>query len=220
MGHRLQSAPATADDPNKETGDLLRLVGLSSALAGPFAINLPRGSITVIMGASGSGKSLFLRMVADLDPNEGEVMLGRKARSAMSGPEWRKCAPYVGAEAAWWCETANDHFAPEHRDAARSLALRLGIDASQLNVPIGQLSTGERHRLSLIRAFVLQPAVLLLDEPTGPLDPESVRKVEALIAGYATAGGIALVVSHDPAQASRLGANGFDMVDRRLVPRL
>ncbi len=77
-------------------------------------------------------------------------------------------------------------------------------------------STGERQRLALVRAFVLDSPVLLLDEPTGPLDPASVDKVESILAERAAAGRIIVMVSHDPRQGERLGAERFRMVDRRL----
>ena len=61
------------------SGDL-RIDGLKSPLAGPFDLSVPAGTCLAVMGASGAGKSLFLRMIADLDPNDGEVWLGASAR--------------------------------------------------------------------------------------------------------------------------------------------
>ena len=84
--------------------------------------------------------------------------------------------------------------------------------------PVARLSTGEKQRLALIRAFVLSPPVLLLDEPTGPLDPASVERVEALLRERLAAGLILLMVTHDPAQAGRLGARHLRMEEGRLAP--
>src|ERR1700759_4891042 len=63
---------------------------LRSELAGPFEITLASGDCATIIGPSGSGKSLFLRMIADLDPNEGEVWLNDRERTSMPAPAWRK----------------------------------------------------------------------------------------------------------------------------------
>src|SRR5258708_25228221 len=147
---------------------------LRSAFAGPFELNLDAGACAAITGPSGSGKSLFLRMIADLDPNEGEVWLSGRGRAAMPAPEWRKQATYVSAESGWWADTVIEHFAAARRTEAADLSARLGLRADILGAPVAQLSTGEKQRLSLIRALLPSPPVLLLDEPTGPLDEESV----------------------------------------------
>ena len=93
---------------------------------------------------------------------------------------------------------------------------RLGVRADRLDAPVAQLSTGEKQRLSLIRALLPGPPVLLLDEPTGPLDEESVAQVEALLRERMAAGTSILLVTHDPSQAERLGARHYRMVAGRL----
>lgn len=198
------------------TGPRLAVSNLRSDLAGPFALTLAPGECAAISGASGSGKSLFLRMIADLDPNQGEVRLDGVERATVAAPEWRRRMPYVAAESGWWLDRAIDHFAPERRAAAAALAAELGVGAAQLDMPVQRLSTGERQRLALIRGFVLQPVAILLDEPTGPLDPDSTRAVEAHIRTMLAGGAAVLMVSHDPAQPGRLGATHYRMADRKL----
>lgn len=168
-------------------------------------------------GASGSGKSLFLRMIADLDPNEGLVRLNGKDRAAMPAHHWRKSIPYVAAESGWWAKTATDHFKPADLKPAKALAERLGVDAPLFDHPVERLSTGERQRLALVRALVLDSPALLLDEPTGPLDPASVQRVEDLLTERAAAGCVILMASHDPAQGLRLRARRLLMSHSRLV---
>jgi ABC-type iron transport system FetAB ATPase subunit len=194
----------------------LHIAGLRSPLAGPFDLDVAPGEIVAIAGASGSGKSLFLRMVADLDPNDGEVTLDGVARGSLAGAAWRRRVPYVAAESGWWADTVPEHFAAADRVAARALAERLGVGAPQFDGPVARLSTGERQRLALTRALILEAPVTLLDEPTGPLDPESVGKVEGLIAERAATGAIFVLASHDPQQPARLGARPLRMVDRKL----
>jgi ABC-type iron transport system FetAB ATPase subunit len=207
------AAARSADTPR------LRLVGLHSALAGPFDLAVPAGTCVAIAGPSGSGKSLLLRMIADLDPSAGDVFLDGQERRSLAAPAWRRRVVYSAAEPGWWHETVAPHFpSGAARDRALALLPRLGLAAALFDSPVVRLSTGERQRLALIRALVLQPPVLLLDEPTGPLDQDNTALVEAVLRDRLAAGTTILLVSHSPAQAERLGQQQFRMQDRRLVP--
>jgi putative ABC transport system ATP-binding protein len=194
----------------------LRINSLRSTLAGPFDLELAPGEILAISGASGSGKSLFLRMVADLDPNEGGITLDGVSRSGLAANVWRRLVPYVAAESGWWADTVHEHFAEDQRDTARRLANRLGVKSIQFDGLVNRLSTGERQRLALVRGLIINAPVTLLDEPTGPLDPVSVRSVEEVLAERAAGGAIIVLVSHDPLQGGRLGARRLQMVDGTL----
>jgi putative ABC transport system ATP-binding protein len=190
----------------------LRVKGLRSAFAGPFELNLGKGTCAAITGPSGSGKSLFLRMIADLDPNEGQIWLNERERASMPAPEWRKQVTYVAAESGWWADTVIEHFSSTTRSEIEALSGRLGVRAELLDAPVSQLSTGEKQRLSLVRALLPNPPVLLLDEPTGPLDEDSVTQVEALLQERLAAGTSILLVTHNPAQAERLGIQRYRMM--------
>jgi putative ABC transport system ATP-binding protein len=189
---------------------------LRSAFAGPFELNLGKGECVAITGPSGSGKSLFLRMIADLDPNEGKVWLNGRERASMAAPEWRSQAVYVSAESGWWADTVIDHFPAKRRVDIEKLAMRLGLRADLLDAAVARLSTGEKQRLSLVRALLSAPPVLLLDEPTGPLDEESVVRVETLLRERMAAGTAILLVTHDPKQAERMGVQRFRMTAGRM----
>jgi putative ABC transport system ATP-binding protein len=189
---------------------------LRSEFAGPFELQLDTGACSAITGPSGSGKSLFLRMIADLDPNQGEVWLNGRERGSLPAPEWRKQASYVSAESGWWADVVIEHFAANKRSEVAALAARLGLRADVLDAPVAQLSTGEKQRLSLVRALLPSPPVLLLDEPTGPLDEQSVVRVEALLRERMATGTSIVLVTHDPNQAGRLGSQHYRMVAGRL----
>ena len=203
-------------DPTAQPRLLIR--GLHSPLSGPYDFQVSAGRCAVISGPSGSGKSLFLRMIADLDPNEGEVFLDGASRASMDAPAWRHQVPYVPSEAGWWLDQVADHFAPGRREVARGLAAELGLDDGQFDGPVARLSTGERQRLAIIRALVLDSPALMLDEPTSALDSEAAAKVEAALKARLDAGLALLMVSHDASQARRLGAEAYVMINRKLGP--
>ncbi len=198
------------------TPERLCVAGLRSPLAGPFDLALAAGECVAVTGASGAGKSLFLRMVADLDPGEGQVWLDGRERGGFSGPTWRRRVAYAAAEPGWWSDQVAAHFASV--PAAKALAGRLGLQPALLDGPVLRLSTGERQRLALVRTLVDDPPVLLLDEPTGALDAASVGLVEALLRERLAAGAAMLLVTHDDALAGRLGQRHLLMHERRLLP--
>ena len=84
------------------------------------------------------------------------------------------------------------------------------------DMPLSRLSTGERQRLALVRAVETSPDVLLLDEPTGPLDTNSTKRVEELLKQQLKAGRAIVLVSHDPKQVSRLADRRATIRDGRL----
>ena len=192
------------------------MCALRSVHVGPFSFSAEAGEIVVLRGRSGSGKTLLLRLLADLDPGEGEVVLDGRAREDEPAAEWRRRAVYVAAEPGWWEPTAGEHFAPAHREEAHALAEHLAVRADALTDAVARLSTGERQRLAIVRALVLRPALLLLDEPSAALDGEAVLRLEALLRERSAQGAIVLLASHDASQADRLEARTLRIVGGRL----
>jgi ABC-type iron transport system FetAB ATPase subunit len=198
------------------TTPALRTQDLKSALAGPFDLDVERGGCVGVSGPSGAGKSLLLRMIADLDPNQGEVWLNGLARSSLAAPAWRRQVVYVPAESGWWDDRIAAHFPKLQLPAATALAARLGLPAGILDQPVARLSTGERQRLALIRALVVDSPVLLLDEPTSALDAAGTERIEAVLLERMAAGVAIVLVTHNPAQAERLAGRRFIMTAGRL----
>jgi ABC-type iron transport system FetAB ATPase subunit len=182
---------------------------------GPIDFALRPGECVSIGGKSGAGKSVLLRMVADLDPHEGDALLDGAACSDMPAPKWRRKVTYVAAESGWWDERVEAHFSSGTDFAA--LFPAVGIPAEAWAWPVARLSTGERQRLALLRALSPENRVLLLEEPTSGLDADNTCLVEALLRGRLSAGTAILLVTHDPEQAIRIASRHLEVRDGRLV---
>ena len=193
---------------------ILQVRDLRTNILKPASLSLSAGECIAIRGPSGAGKTLLLRAIADLDPNEGLVCLDGRDRSMITGPEWRSLVGYVPAEPGWWADRVGEHFS--EWTAALTLVRELGFPEEAKTWPIARLSTGERLRLALIRALMVRPKVLLLDEPTAALDPASVAAVESLIAARIQAGLAVLWVTHDAEQAKRIAHRLLMVKDRQV----
>src|SRR5215472_4888131 len=201
-GVAMMAANETGGSASDAGMPILQVRDLRTNLLKPVTLSLSAGECVAVRGPSGAGKSLLLRAIADLDPSEGLVCLDGRDRSTIAGPEWRRLVGYVPAEPGWWADTVGEHFG--EWTAALAFVGDLGFPDEAKAWPIARLSTGERLRLALIRALMVQPRVLLLDEPTAALDPASVAAVESLITARIRAGLAVLWVTHDAEQAKRI----------------
>jgi putative ABC transport system ATP-binding protein len=184
---------------------------------------IPKGQFAAIMGASGSGKSTLLGLLAGLDsPTEGDVILDGVTISAL---EEDKLAEVRGRRIGFVFQsyqliptlTALENVMLPYelnargdaRKKAEALLVSVGLEDRLHHYPV-QLSGGEQQRVALARAFVLEPPVVLADEPTGNLDSVNGQHVLALLAERQRESQTTLVlVTHDPQIADR--------ADRRIV---
>jgi len=181
---------------------LLEVRDLRTSILKGASFTLSPAECIAVKGPSGAGKTLLLRAIADLDPNDGLVTLDGRDRSTIAAPEWRRLVGYVPAEPGWWAETAGDHL--REWQAASAYLRNLGFSEETRTWPIARMSTGERLRFALIRALIMRPKVLLLDEPTAALDDASEAAVESLISSRIQTGLAVLWVTHDEAQGKRI----------------
>jgi ABC-type iron transport system FetAB ATPase subunit len=173
------------------------------------------GGLLFVSGPSGSGKSLLLRAIADLDPHAGEAWLDGVARSTITAPEWRRRVGLLPAESHWWGEKVGDHFAGDVDGVLETL----GFGTDVLSWEVSRLSTGERQRLALARMLANRPEILLLDEATANLDPTNRARVERIVEDYRKGQRTAVLwVSHDPDQRRRLDGRRLVIRDGRLEP--
>ncbi|MCH7543241.1 MAG: ATP-binding cassette domain-containing protein [Proteobacteria bacterium] len=181
---------------------MLRIRGLTRPGLEPFDFDLPPGEAVAMFGPSGAGKTLLLRAIADLDPNDGTCALGDKLRDDMPAPDWRRLVSYMAAEPGWWGDRVGDHFADA--DAGRKLLPPLKLPEDAMGWTLARLSTGEKQRLALARVLERAPRVMLLDEPTSGLDADTTRAVEAVLMARLDDGAALLFVTHDIEQGKRL----------------
>lgn len=190
-----------------------RLENLQTRLLHPINLTLEANKTLAVHGASGAGKTLFLRAICDLDQNSGEAYLNDVPRSKLSPTEWRKKVGYLPAESYWWSERVGAH--AEHWD--EQLLQQLGFSPGVLNWQTSRLSSGERQRLSLVRLLANQPQVLLLDEPTANLDQENTLHMESVVREYREATHACVIwVSHSAEQRRRLDGRTALIEDGRL----
>ncbi len=174
------------------------------------------GECVALSGSSGSGKTLLLRALCDMEPNTGDVFLNGDRREDVPANLWRSRVSMVPAESGWWSDIAGDHFPDSVGEALPPLLESLLLPGECLGWPVSRLSTGERHRLALARTLCLEREVLVLDEPTAPLDDQATAAVEGLIGLRKSAGAAVIIVSHDEAQVARLADRSYVMADGRL----
>jgi lipoprotein-releasing system ATP-binding protein len=177
------------------------------------SLQIERGELVSLVGASGAGKSTFLHVLGTLDaPAAGEMMFQGKSvfdRNDAEIAEFRnKTIGFVFQSHYLLPEfTALENVAmpalvqrldrTQAFRTARELLDRVGLGARTDHRP-GELSGGEAQRVALARALVLQPAVLLADEPTGNLDPATGEGIHQLLREVNRELGItAVVVTHN-----------------------
>ena len=195
---------------------LLEIKELQRLMIGPVSLDVAAGECLSIAGPSGTGKSLLLRAIGDLDPHTGEVWLEGVPAAAIAPEEWRSRVGLLPPESSWWLPLVRDHF----YDGVPVPLEHIGLSESILDQPVARLSSGEKQRLALMRLLSNRPRVLLLDEPTANLDPDNTRRIEAVIAEYCREQQAAVIwVSHDRQQAARVADRCFEVTGGVLQAR-
>lgn len=181
---------------------------------GPISLTVEAAECLGLWGPSGAGKTRLLRLVADLEPHHGELLLAGQSLQDYAPPQWRRQVAMLTAESQWWHDRVDEHFPNQHRPPLEAL----GLEPACLEWPVSQLSSGEKQRLALLRVLAREPQVLLLDEPSANLDPENTARVERLVETYRTQYGAAVIwVSHDTAQLARVSHRQLYVAQGRLA---
>ena len=180
------------------------------------SLTLDAGEFLAIRGSSGSGKSTLLHMIGGLmRPDEGIVTAGGEDLYALSvdgrarfrartiGFVFQQfhLIPYLSVEENIAAASMGQGREDLQEEIGRLLD-RLGLAHRRKQVP-PRLSVGERQRVSLARALVNRPKLLLADEPTGNLDPDNAERVLSHLSEFAAEGGGVILVTHHPEAAAR-----------------
>jgi heme exporter protein A len=189
------------------------------------ALEVPSGSLLAVLGANGAGKSTLLRLLAGLArPTAGTVEIDgvraeRRAARARVG--------YVGhATFLYPALSARENLVFAARlfgvrgphDRAAALLEEAGL-ADVADREAGGFSRGMAQRLSIARALVHEPTVLLLDEPTSGLDGPASDRLARRLAELRTAGRACVLVTHDTALAARLADDALVLARGRVASR-
>jgi len=179
------------------------------------------GEFVAVVGPSGCGKSTLLHLLGALDvPDSGSVEIGGQDLSRLDPPELAGFRNQTLGFVFQFQELLADFTALENimmpgriaggaeaeiQDRARLLLSEVDLEDRGDHFP-NQLSGGERQRVALCRALLLEPPLLLADEPTGNLDPKSGDRVfDLMLELQSRHGTTALVVTHNPELARRCG---------------
>lgn len=205
--------------------NLTKRFGAVEAVSGlDFAV--PQGGITALLGANGAGKSTTIAILLGLlKPTSGRVtvmgvdMIQDRYR-ALSGMNFS--SPYVNLPAR--ISVRENLVVYGHLYGVKDLKARIARLAEELGLdpfldrPTGSLSAGETTRVALAKAFLNEPRLLLLDEPTASLDPDTGDWVRTYLERYRDGtGATILLASHNMAEVERLADRVLMMKAGRLV---
>ncbi|MGX2030063.1 ABC transporter ATP-binding protein [Methylocaldum gracile] len=196
------------------TPSILRLESVRAAHVSAESLNAKGGECVILSGRSGSGKTSLLRVLADLTSWEGNIEIDGLKPDEISPARWRRQVAYVPSVSQWWYECVRKHFPLEVEVQPLLAAVRL--PAHIMECAPRDLSVGQLQRLGLLRAMVLEPRILLLDEPTANLDPQSRQAVEVLLMRWLSCQRLIILVTHNAQQASRLGHRHWVAVDGKV----
>ena len=187
------------------------------------SLTVDPGSTHVLLGASGSGPSTILRLILGLLlPDAGDIVIDGRVNGAVGRA---RQLGYVVQEGALYphLTAARNVVLPARaegwsadRQAARLTALTelVGLEPAQLDLYPHELSGGQRQRVGLMRALMLDPPVLLLDEPIAALDPIARAELQAHLARvFRELGKTVVLVTHDLREAFVLGSR-ITLLDR------
>ena len=208
----MSEANVPPEDVLVELRDVHKSFGSKHVLRG-VSLSVPRGVSAVVMGGSGTGKSVLIKHVVRLlVPDAGEVWVKGKRVDQVSGDtldELRLSIGYLfqgGAlfdsmtvyqNLSFYLERHTELDAAERRERIEETLSWVNLRNTAAQYP-AELSGGQKKRIGLARAIILEPQILLYDEPTTGLDPISVRTVSDLIVRLRDERGItSIAITHD-----------------------
>jgi len=197
--------------------------GLIKAL-GNINLEIVGGKTTALLGTNGAGKTTLLRVIAGLEePNKGSIAFKGKN---VNGKELRQIATLVFQKTAMFNRSvfSNLEYGLKIRGKKKD-EIKEGIDRELHTIGLKNFekrkarktSGGEQQRIALARAFLLNPQILLLDEPTANLDPNSATMIEKAIMSRTNGKSIVILATHNLSQAKRLASEVVHIYEGKVV---
>ena len=184
---------------------------------------IEREEFVFLIGSTGSGKSTVMRLLLkEIEPTEGQIRVAGRDLSSVT----RKQVPYYRRNLGVVFQdfkllpsrTVYDtgHSRKQIRAKVPDILQLTGLSTKLHNYP-DQLSGGEQQRVSIARAFVNHPPLLLADEPTGNLDPETSIDIMRLLYRINRTGTTVLVATHDQAMVDKMRRRVLELADGRII---
>lgn len=193
-----------AESPLLLARNLTKTFGRFTALRS-LSLEVPEGQFLTIVGRNGAGKTTFLKIVSSIVRSyTGEVLLSGKDLKEADEDTRRKIG-FVSHESLLYKDlTVRDNLSfyarmygvPERDRKIDEIIRKIGLETKS-SVLVRSLSRGMKQRLSLARAFIHAPSVLLLDEPFTGLDESASETLDELLAEFKGSGGTVIMVTHD-----------------------
>jgi len=191
---------------------------------------IEKGEFVFVVGASGSGKSTLIRLLLkEIEPSDGRIMVGGRDLTRLKRSKVPQLRRNVG------CVFQDFKLLP-NRTASENVAYALKVQgeskqsirrkvpevlnlvglAHKMNSLPNELSGGEQQRVSIARAFVNHPPLLICDEPTGNLDPDTSVGIMQLLYRINRSGTTILMVTHDREMVDKMRKRVIALEDGRL----
>ena len=215
------------------SGAVIRVRSLAKTFGGVCAVDgvtfdVQRGAVVALLGGNGAGKTTTISMILGLLlPSAGSIevlgenMLTHRYRVL---PRMNFCSPYVDLPKRLKVREnlavyAELYGVADTRGRIRQLAADLALE-DFIDRPNGQLSSGQKTRVALAKALINEPEILLLDEPTASLDPDTADWVRRYLMSYSARTGASLfLASHNMIEVERMCSDVMMMKKGRIVDR-
>ena len=204
---------------------------LGRAALSEVTVEVEKEEFVFLVGASGSGKSTFLRLVLrEARPTAGKVYVAGKEINRL--PQWKVPAlrrqigtvfqdfrllpnKTVAQNVAFALQVIGKPRAHVNRVVPETLEL-VGLDGKATRMP-DELSGGEQQRVAIARAFVNRPTILIADEPTGNLDPNTSVGIMKLLDRINRTGTTVVMATHDSGIVDQMRKRVIELADGRVV---